>query len=90
MIKGLYAAASAMLAGINRQQAIAHDVANLDTPGFKQVLTSLDDFKTTQIMRSNPNSLSDPVTFLGRLGLGVRFIKRLYGFFTGWFETNWE
>jgi flagellar basal-body rod protein FlgF len=71
MIKGLYAAASAMLAGINRQQAIAHDVANLDTPGFKQVLSSLDDFKSTQIMRSNPNSLSDPVTFLGMLGLGV-------------------
>lgn len=71
MIKGLYAAASAMLAGINRQQAIAHDVANMDTPGFKQVMTSLDEFKVTEILKTNPNALSDPVAFLGMLGLGV-------------------
>jgi len=75
MIKGLYAAASAMLAGINRQQAIAHDVANLDTPGFKQVLTSLDDFKLTQILKTNPNAMADPVSYLGLLGLGVESVK---------------
>jgi len=75
MIKGLYAAASAMLAGINRQQAIAHDVANLDTPGFKQVLTSLDDFKLTQILKTNPNAMADPVSYLGMLGLGVESVK---------------
>lgn len=75
MIKGLYAAASAMLAGINRQQALAHDVANLETPGFKQVLTSLDEFKGTQVLKTNPNAMSDPVTFLGMMGLGVESVK---------------
>ena len=83
MIKGLYAAASAMLAGINRQQALAHDVANLETPGFKQVLTSLDEFKVTRILKSNPNALSDPVTFLGNLGLGVEFVKDTTDFSQG-------
>jgi flagellar basal-body rod protein FlgF len=83
MIKGLYAAASAMLAGINRQQAIAHDVANLDTPGFKQVLTSLDDYKITQILRTNPGAMSDPVTFLGMLGLGVDSIQDTTDFSQG-------
>jgi flagellar basal-body rod protein FlgF len=83
MIKGLYAAASAMLAGINRQQAIAHDVANLDTPGFKQVLTSLDEFKVTKILKSNPNALSDPVTFLGTMGLGVESVNDTTDFSQG-------
>lgn len=83
MIKGLYAAASAMLAGISRQQAIAHDVANLDTPGFKQVLTSLDEFKVTRILKSNPNALSDPVTFLGTMGLGVESVEDTTDFSQG-------
>lgn len=71
MIKGFYAVASAMLANINRQQVIAHDVANLETPGFKQVLSSLDDFMNTPVS-SLPNDTSvDRVRYLGTLGLGV-------------------
>ena len=65
MIKGLYAAASAMLAGVNRQQAIAHDVANMETPGFKQVLTSLKDFMNTNVNITNPN---DPNKIIHNLG----------------------
>jgi flagellar basal-body rod protein FlgF len=71
MIKGLYAAASAMLAGVNRQQAIAHDVANMDTPGFKQVLTSLSDFMNTRVKAVNPNDPGRNVYDMGNLGLGV-------------------
>jgi flagellar basal-body rod protein FlgF len=71
MIKGLYAAASAMITGVYRQQAVAHDIANLDTPGFKQILTSLDDFdKTYAYTQQLSNSNSTP-TYLGELGLGV-------------------
>ena len=71
MIKGLYAAASAMITGVYRQQAVAHDIANLDTPGFKQILTSLDDFSNTSVYAQKPlNSNSSP-TYLGELGLGV-------------------
>ncbi len=71
MIKGLYAAASAMLAGVNRQQAIAHDVANIETPGFKQVLTSLKDFMNTNVNITNPNDPSGSFSTLGVLGLGT-------------------
>jgi flagellar basal body rod protein FlgG len=71
MIKGLYAAASAMLTGVNRQQVIAHDVANLETPGFKAVLTSLKDFMNTQIKTVNPNDPGKNVNYMGYLGLGV-------------------
>jgi flagellar basal-body rod protein FlgF len=72
MIKGLYAAASAMLAGLARQQALAHNVANMDTPGFKEVLVSLEDFAETPVVHP-PGG--DPgrsgLQYLGRLGLGV-------------------
>lgn len=74
MIKGLYAAASAMLAGVNRQQAIAHDVANMETPGFKQVLTSLKDFMNTNVNISNPNDPNRSFSNLGDLGLGVESV----------------
>lgn len=71
MIKGLYAAASAMITGVYRQQAVAHDIANLDTPGFKQILTSLTEFDNTNAYtQPGINSMTSP-TYLGELGLGV-------------------
>jgi flagellar basal-body rod protein FlgF len=72
MIKGLYAAASAMLAGLARQQALAHNVANMDTPGFKEVLISLEDFAETPVVHppGGASNLSG-LRYLGSLGLGV-------------------
>jgi flagellar basal-body rod protein FlgF len=69
MIRGMYAAASAMLAGLYRQRALSHNIANLDTPGFKQLMVSLDDFLNVPV--------EDPVsgagqTSIGDLGLGVQ------------------
>lgn len=72
MIKGLYSAASAMIANINREQALAHDVANLDTPGFKQVLTSLNDWENTTVAVGDPNNPQVSVRYPGYLGLGVK------------------
>lgn len=71
MIKGFYAAASAMLAGVYRQQTLAHNIANMDTPGFKQILTSLDDFKQTPVLAANGKLLGSRPLYLGNLGLGV-------------------
>jgi flagellar basal-body rod protein FlgF len=91
MIKGLYAAASAMLANITRQQAIAHDVANLDTPGFKQVLTSMDEFVNTTVNQVNPNDPSRRVNTLGTLGLGVESVPDTTDFTQGGLkETGYE
>ena len=72
MIKGLYAAASAMLAGVTQQQNLAHNAANLDTPGFKQTLSSLTEFMQTSVVFPSETSLSATnSTYLGNLGLGV-------------------
>jgi flagellar basal-body rod protein FlgF len=69
MIKGLYAAASALLANMDRQQALAHNIANASTPGFKQILTSLGDFMQTPVTISLENGKF--VHYVGNLGLGV-------------------
>jgi flagellar basal-body rod protein FlgF len=85
MIKGFYAAASAMVVGMNRQNAISHNVANLDTPGFKQVLLTMEDWKKTQVVTQSQQPVSFPVYpsilfnqigteklhYAGNLGLGV-------------------
>jgi flagellar basal-body rod protein FlgF len=71
MIKGLYTAASAMLAQVQQQQSLAHNIANITTPGFKAVLNSLDDFMTTQVNTTTPTALGPYVANIGSMGLGV-------------------
>lgn len=73
MIKGFYAAVSAMLTNANRQQLLSHNVANLDTPGFKQILSSYQDFMYTPVNEPSGNLLAAqrPVT-IGVLGLGAQ------------------
>jgi flagellar basal-body rod protein FlgF len=83
MIKGFYAAASAMVTGMQRQMVLTHNIDNLDTPGFKQILTSMDEFMTTPVSTTSqsPNTPALPavlqsrgfnkLTRLGDLGLGV-------------------
>lgn len=72
MIKGLYAAASAMLAGVTRQKNLAHNAANMDTPGFKQTLSSLAEFMRTSVIYPPANfTQSAQQTYLGNIGLGV-------------------
>lgn len=72
MIKGLYAAASAMLANLTRQSVLAHNAANLNTPGFKQTLASLEEWNTTGVMYP-PGNLANAAQLanLGEIGLGV-------------------
>jgi flagellar basal-body rod protein FlgF len=83
MIKGFYAAASAMVTGMQRQLAITHNIDNLDTPGFKQILLSMDEFMETPVT-TNSQSANSPtlptvlqsrgfnkLSRIGDLGLGV-------------------
>lgn len=83
MIKGLYAAASAMITGVYRQQAVAHDIANLDTPGFKQILTSLVDFDNTSAYTQPKQNSNDSTVYLGELGLGVMAAEETTDFTQG-------
>ena len=71
MIKGLYSAASAMLAEVQREQLLVHNVANLTTPGFKQIMSSLDDFMSTQVYNPTTEPVDPNPQTIGDLGLGV-------------------
>lgn len=72
MIKGLYAAASAMLVGMERQKTISHNLANLDTPGFKQIFSGQDDFLRAAAVQPHPTaSFNQQLILVGDVGLGV-------------------
>ena len=83
MIKGIYAAASAMVAGVNKQAIKTHNIANLETPGFKQIFTTLQEFDQTE---ATPSTLSNS-TFVpqssGMLGLGVMTMETMTKFGKG-------
>jgi flagellar basal-body rod protein FlgF len=96
MIKGLYSAASAMIAGLNRQNILSHNIANLETPGFKQIMTSLDDYLQTQVITTKPKDAANPLPtavydmlgvsrtrWVGNLGLGVQTTPETTDFNTG-------
>jgi flagellar basal body rod protein FlgG len=99
MIKGLYSAASAMLANLSRHGTLSHNVSNLDTPGFKQVLVSLDDFietavvdppgptagasSTQQVSLRQTSLRQTSLRRIGDLGLGVESSLEMVDFTPG-------
>ncbi|KQL46565.1 flagellar biosynthesis protein FlgG [Brevibacillus choshinensis] len=80
MIRGLYTSASGMLALQNRQESLANNLANVNTPGFKQDLGVMRAFPEQLISRIRdqegpdiqgyPN-LSGQAAVIGRLNSGV-------------------
>ena len=70
MIKGFYAAVSGMLVNANRQQLLSHNIANLQTPGFKQILSTIQDFEHTPVVYPAGNVTRSYLQDLGALGLG--------------------
>jgi flagellar basal-body rod protein FlgF len=71
MIKGLYSAVSAMMAGVERQKLLAHNAANVNTPGFKELVTSMNDFMNTQVQFPPGGNATQNANYVGDLGLGV-------------------
>lgn len=84
MLKGLYAAASSMVANLERQTVLTHNATNLTTPGFKQLLIAMEDWKETGVFpRVNKqvklpflpsvyeNLTLQQVRHIGNLGLGT-------------------
>ena len=93
MINGLYAAASAMLANMHEQSVLAHNTANLDTPGFKQVLLGLDDFTKRPVLF--PTSSQSAVVnaagrYVGYIGGGVETRPEQTDFSEGPFKFTGE
>ncbi len=72
MIKGLYSAVSALVMNANRQQAISHNIANMQTPGFKQLLTTAGEFMPDQAVYTNGNLNANKISYVGTLGLGTQ------------------
>lgn len=83
MIKGFYAAASAMLANMERQQTLAHNAANLETVGFKQIMTSMNDFVETSYTFSPGNVTHSAQRQIGNLGLGSKTGAEITDFVEG-------
>ena len=89
MIKGLYAAVTGMIANANRQEVLSHNVANLDTPGFKQSLSTMEDFMSTPVVYSPGNILkSDYLEYIGKLGLGTQTGKEYTDFSQGGLQNT--
>jgi flagellar basal body rod protein FlgG len=80
MIKGLYSAVSAMLAGVERQKLLAHNAANINTPGFKEILTSMNDFMDTSVSFPPGGDASDRTSYVGELGLGTELGPEITNF----------
>lgn len=83
MIKGLYSAVSAMVMNSARQQVLSHNIANLQTPGFKQILTTAQTFMQDQAAYSPEKTASNTIDYLGLLGLGTQSGKEYVDFEQG-------
>ncbi len=72
MIRGIYSAASALIAGLFRQELISHNLANLQTAGFKELTTGLDEFGRLPLARLPEGAIAgEPGTTVGAVSLGV-------------------
>ena len=84
MIKGLYAAASALIANMTRQNVLSHTIANLDTAGFKRTMITFDDYLSTAVVQPPANSaLPKQMAYIGNLGLGVTTSPEITDFSQG-------
>ncbi|QRG67353.1 flagellar hook-basal body protein [Brevibacillus choshinensis] len=92
MIRGLYTSASGMLALQNRQESLANNLANINTPGFKQDVGVMRAFPEQLISRIRdqegpdiqgyPN-MSGQAAVIGRLNSGVYMSEALPMFTQG-------
>lgn len=83
MIKGLYSAVTAMVMNAARQQVLSHNIANLQTPGFKQILTTVGDFMQNQAVYVRKKPQANSLNYIGTLGLGSQIGSEYVDFAEG-------
>lgn len=74
MIRGLYTAASGLIAGLRQQERVANNLANANTPGFKGETSAVTAFRGVLARRIGSTAGPLPINFstpLGRIGTGV-------------------
>ena len=79
MIRGLYTAASGMVAGLRMQATVAENLANMGTPGFKGERSSLQEFQGVLARSEGQSGTPLPLTMnrlLGRMGTGAYVDQR--------------
>lgn len=68
MIRGVYTAASAMIAQETAQAVIANNLANVNTPGYKADIAVFEAFRLAPVTRVHDNTWGRPI---GQLGAGT-------------------
>jgi flagellar basal-body rod protein FlgF len=75
MLRGIYSAASGMLANQTKMDVIAQNLANVNTPGYKRETTISQSFQSLLVERINdrpePGQVDNTPTFVGPMGLGT-------------------
>lgn len=97
MIRGLYTSASGMLALQNRQESLANNLANINTPGYKQDVGVMRAFPEQLLSRMRdsegpefpgiPNMPGQPAV-IGRLNSGVYMSEAIPNFTQGDIEET--
>lgn len=97
MIRGLYTSASGMLALQNRQESLANNLANINTPGFKQDVGVMRAFPEQLLSRMNDSegldvpgipTMPGQPAIIGRLHTGVYMSEALPNFAQGDIEET--
>ena len=95
MIRGWYTGASGMNAQQNRLDAIANNLANVDTVGYKRDVTASKSFSELLLRRVNadgvyktPFGSADVAPVIGKLGLGVETNENFTEFEQGSFRLT--
>ena len=71
MIRGLYTAASGMLASMRRMEFVTNNLANAQTTGFKQDRSALSTFDQMMILQDGSAAQRGLNAELGELGMGA-------------------
>lgn len=72
MIRGIYSAASALVAGLFRQELISHNLSNAQTAGFKELTTGLGEFERMALARFPEGAVAGASgAMVGEASLGV-------------------
>ncbi|MCY0888011.1 MAG: flagellar basal body rod protein [Alicyclobacillaceae bacterium] len=71
MIRGLTTAASSMVVDERMQQALANNLANLETPGFKETLGAASEYPVQSLYEASNGQLMGQS--IGKMGTGVVF-----------------
>ena len=95
MIRGWYTGASGMNAQQNRLDAIANNLANVDTTGYKRDVVASKSFPELLIRRTNLDGVyhttegsAEAAPVIGKLGLGVETNENYIDFSQGSFKIT--